>query len=161
MALNPESAFEWACRAVEKALIARTGGAVVSAYTEVALACLALGSYREGLQAAAAALSCDSGDDLSPTSALRIALAIAALAEGVDDEDVLHSATALIGTVRAVNVSLTVWPADEPLVGDLYRRLCAEIRLQDECATDVDALRQARSFGKWLRQNRMASASDE
>lgn len=153
---NSQSAFDWAGRAVSRALVARTGGAVVSAYTEVSFACLALSAYPAGIRAASAALTFESGDDLSPTSVLRLALALAALAEGLGDDEVHHLATALIGTVRAVNVALTVWPADEPLVGRIYRELRESAQVVEMQATDVDALRQARSLGKWLQHNRVA-----
>lgn len=148
---NPESAHSWAQLAVERAAIADTGGSVVSAYTELALANLALGRAGDGIRAVAAALSFESGDDLSPSSVLRLALPLVVFAEQLGEDQIAAQAASLIEVVRAVNPDIGVWPADEDLVGALYAKIKSDSRLERSGATDVDAIKKARSLGEWLR----------
>ncbi|MTB07476.1 MAG: AAA domain-containing protein [Actinobacteria bacterium] len=147
---DPESAHRWATLAAESAVMAATGGSVVSAYTEIALANLALGRPEDGIKAIAAALSFESGDDLSPSSVLRLVLPLAAFAEQLDEKEITARAVSLLEIIRAVDLNIKIWPADEDLVGSLFIKMTACDTVGRPVATDVDAIKKAREIGEWL-----------
>jgi hypothetical protein len=145
-----EAALQCATLAVERALEAGTGGSVVSAFTELSLASIVNDDLTAGVRAVADALSFESGDDLSPSSILRLALAMVVLGERLEDGNLVRTGADLVATVRSVDVSAEVWPGDEQLVGAAYRAIAASAPRVGRVVSDVDAINHARAVGRWL-----------
>jgi hypothetical protein len=120
---DSDSALIWSERACVAAIGANTGGAVVSAFTEKAYASMMVGQYDVAVQSVAVALEFESGDDLSPTSIMRLALALGCSGNALARTDVAHRGMDLARAAVRVMPSVTLWSADQSLVGELFREL--------------------------------------
>lgn len=137
---------------------AGSGGALVSAWTELELARLLLGRLPDAMSAAASALTCESGDDLSPSSVLRVVAPVVLIAEGLEKSELAQSATDLVDAVLRCLPFVGVWPADSPIVGELVDAARERVRRAPGTLTEIDVLRRSRQFGSILAGETAATA---
>jgi len=139
-----------AASALEAALRSGAGGALVSAYTELALVHLVAERYGEVLQAAAMALTCQSGDDLSSSSVLRVAAPILLVSERRNIPVIRALALGVVEAALTAVPGVGIWPADVALVGGLVERVRSELRDRQPPTTEVDLFRLAQKLGSAL-----------
>jgi len=145
------SALAWSVESCEAALRARTGGAVVSAFTERSLALLSLERPAEAFHSAVLALGYQSGDDLSPTSILRLALALTKASQTLGWHQASVRALDLACCTVVAHPAVTLWRADEAIVGQLFLQAVQQAsQASDEI--DESALHAlARSLADWAK----------
>lgn len=152
---DSERALEVAAEAVALAVTAGTGGAVVSAYTEYAFALLGVGRLADSIAAVGFALRYESGDDLSPTSVLRLALVLARAAGDAGLLPTLERAKDLArNTVRA-HPTVTMWKADVEAISGLYSEVVEAARELGGHLDESALYPMARSLGAQLLEERM------
>jgi len=116
-------ALIWAQDAEGIAIRSETGGAVVSALTELAYAHLELRNDIPAVEAAIRGLSYKSGDDLSPSSVLRLALALLVAARLTGQGELAALSERLAVVASSMSEAVGVWVGDEHVVGDAFRSL--------------------------------------
>ena len=152
-----ERALKWAQNSSTIAHEAATGGAVVSACTELAYAYLCLGRVSESIEAVRTALIYRSGDDLSPSSVQRLALALAVGASMLEDKETELLANNLVAVAASANQAIGVWVGDQQLVEERFKEIMDRSSPALLGATQVEVVRTARKVA--LHLGRIGEAS--
>jgi hypothetical protein len=150
LAGDADAAHSWAALAVQVAERAATGGAVVSANTELALANIQLDRCADALAAIERGLNFESGDDLSPSSILRLSLALCLAAQRLSEERLEGAALGVSEAAIRAEPNVGVWPADWSMVGKLFLSIKEGIQHPGDGQASSDPVAKARALGLML-----------